>query len=226
MKKKTWSFGKLVSVFFGGLVGVIVLAVVVIKLLAPKPASQSPSAPQQASTPQKTETVSISAAPVQTQGMIGPDIVSVQLESAKNALREAKEDSKALEQKFANALAVRDQAWNGKEQAFNAQVLDLSKRVKALEDDRKLNPGVAVVGPEKHAAEEEQPATKPAPKTAYTPPKGYVVRAELGDRVWLFDGTNEISMLKTEAAPKPPVRTTKAAEAKTTGPAITASAVN
>lgn len=223
---KNWSFGKLVSVFFGGIVGVITIAVVAINLLAAKPESQNRRVPQQAGTPRKAEPVSIAPAPVQTEGAIVPDIVSVQLEGAQNALRQANEDRKALEQKFANALAVRDEAWNAKEQAFNAQFLALSNRLKALEEDRTLNPGVAVIGPETRAAGEDQPTTKPTLTTTYTPPKGYVVRAELGDRVWLFDGTNEVSMLKTDAPPKPPVRTTKAADAKASGPAVTASAVN
>jgi len=203
---KNWSFGKLIGVGVGGFVSFIIVAVLVIKMISPKSSeqrattrSQTGSAVQIKPAPKESISATVTAAPTPQQSSVNPDIVSVQLESAQIALREARDATKTLENKLATALATRDDAANKQAQALQEQILVLSKRLSSIEDARTLNPGITVIGPNQSAPASE--LNSPKTSNAYTPPKGFTVRARLGDRVWLTDGQREISVLKTEPPP-------------------------
>ncbi|WP_323025698.1 hypothetical protein [Castellaniella sp.] len=229
MAMKDWSFGKLVGIFFGGLVGVIGVGLLAVKMIsgdnasqsveprkAPVPTAVTSPARAAAAAPKAPSTVSTEA----TQ--IPEDIVSVQLESTQKALREAQESALALEKRLAQALAARDEANAKQIQALRGEMQSLNKRLLALEQDRLLNTNVQIIRPSSGTNSGGQgEGASTAASAAYTPPKGFVVRATMGDRVWLSDGTREISVLKGQEPPKPSAaRPEKPAQPRHSGPAV------
>ncbi len=196
---KNWSFGKLVGVFGGGFFGFIAVSLFAIKLISSENATQDAPQPranrQAASIPAERHA---SATPEQAGSI---DIVSVQLESTQKALREAQESAQALEQKLAQALSDRDSDIATQFQGLRNDVQTLNKRLVALEQIQLRGTDVQIVRPSStEPGTVERPATVDA---TYTPPKGFVLRATMGERVWLYDGAKEISVLKGQEPPKP-----------------------
>ncbi|ANN80819.1 hypothetical protein BAU07_26185 (plasmid) [Bordetella flabilis] len=221
------------AVFGGGFVGFIVVSVLVIHLLKPK--AQKASIPAHFNTVQEAPSAKTAAAHIATPvpaapaavapATVGPDIVSVQLESTQSALRQAKEDAQSLENKLTKALASRDETAAKQAQLLITRIESLDKRIRALEEDRMLNPGVSVVFSDTGRPVKTVDSVPEHTNAPYTPPKGFVVRAELGNRVWLSDGQREISILKTDAPPKPgPVAQTQSI--RTTNTPMISSASN
>jgi len=212
------------AVFGGGFAAFIAIAVMAVNMLAAKPSTQKRPAAQQTSVA-ASSTSRATAAPsasTQPEGSVGLDIVSIQLESAQSALREAKKETLALEKKLAKALANRDEVVTKQTVALQEQIQALGKRIRALEEDRMLNSGIAIIGPDVSTQER---ADEPKPtNAAYVPPKGFLVRAELGNRVWLSDGHREFSVLKTEAPPKFPAPTPRTTTRAAQDPVISTAA--
>lgn len=224
---KSWTFGKMMAVAGGGFVAFILITVVAINSLAGKKRSSQQPAVRPANAPVAAAEAPVKApvgAPVktasaQTAQSVGPDIVSVQLESAQSALREAREETRSLEQRLATALANRDESAAKQTQTLIGEIQALGKRIRALEEDRLLTTDVKVVRAGDNTVNEGTEAQPAAPSQThqYTPPKGFVVRAELGNRVWLSDGKREISVLKDQEPPKatPPQAKPKTAHRST-----------
>ena len=206
MAIKHWSFGKLVGVVFGGFFGFIAISLFAIKLISG--GNGTPDTLKPRKSPEVNSSV-LTANPSQTRAVAAPgaqvapaDIVSVQLEGTQRALREAQESARALEQKLAQALSERDGALVKQFQSLRDDMQALNKRLFALERSQMLSTDVQIIRPSSatpDASDQGQPA---AANDLYTPPKGFVVRATMGDRVWLSDGTREISVLKGQEPPK------------------------
>lgn len=206
---KNWSFGKILAVAGGGFVAFILVVVVAINTFAGKKSAQAPTraqatAPVDATRPTTGQVVPARAQAASAQAQIvGPDIVSVQLEGAQQALREAKEATQALEQKLAQALAKRDETATKQTQLLMGEIQALGKRIRALEEDRLLATEVQVIRPGANGDGKQDQTSQTSASTAqYSPPAGFVVRAELGNRVWLSDGNREFSILKGQQPPK------------------------
>ena len=204
---KNWSFAKLMAVVGGGFVAFVIVGLTAVKMTSgtSNPQKRSPAQPQ-SSVVNRGEDAATAAPSSQAQQStgVGLDIVSVQLEGAQTALREAKEATQALEKKVAQALANRDESTNKQVQGLLDQINALNKRLTALEEDRLLNSGVSVVKADATGQGAEETSADTSAKAAYVPPKGFTLRAELGNRVWLFDGHREFSMLKTDTPPTAP----------------------
>ncbi|OAD16428.1 hypothetical protein A3839_28140 [Achromobacter insolitus] len=223
---KNWSFAKLMAVLGGGFVAFVIAGLVVVRMISGTGNAQkrTPTQPQVSDVNRGVDAAK-TASPSQAQQStgVGLDIVSVQLEGAQTALREAKEETQALEKKVAQALANRDEANNKQIQGILEQITSLNKRLTALEEDRLLNSGVSVVKPEATGQGADETSADTPAKATYVPPKGFTLRAELGNRVWLFDGHREFSMLKTDPPPKAPaVAANGTAQRERQAPKITA----
>jgi len=223
---KNWSFAKLMAVVGGGFVAFVIVGMVMVKMTsgAGNAQKRSPTQPQAGEVNRDVEAgKTASSSQAQQSTGVGLDIVSVQLEGAQTALREAKEATQALEKKVAQALANRDEVNSKQTQGILEQITSLNKRLTALEEDRLLNSGVSVVKPEATGQGADETSADTPAKAAYVPPKGFTLRAELGNRVWLFDGHREFSMLKTDPPPTAPAAAAKgAAQRERQAPKVTA----
>lgn len=186
---KNWSFAKILMVAGGGFVALVVFAVVAINMLAKPQTSVN-------STPSKIKVAAAQRAEA-SQELLGPDIVSVQLESAQAALREARQETKSLEQKLQVTFDKRDEQIAQVISSINEELQKISKRLVVLEEAMSTPTDFAVVRPQRFASVEDAPT--PAVKAEeFSPPPGFSIRAEVGDRVWLSDGKREISVLKSQ----------------------------
>lgn len=189
---KNWSFTKILLVAGVGFVGVVALAVIAISTLA-----QPQTGSGATSKPRASETAAQRAGT--GQALLGPDIVSVQLEGAQAALREARDETKRLEQKLQAILSQRDEQLAQMFSSVNEELQKLNNRMVVLEESMRTQGGFAIVKPQRFVETENPPEAVPVKDAAeFSPPPGFTVRAEMGDRVWMTDGKREISALKSE----------------------------
>lgn len=190
---KNWSFAKIMVVAGGSFAGLILFAALAINMLAkPQTGGSSTSSRVKAAAAQRNEA---------SQELLGPDIVSVQLESAQAALREARQETKSLEQKLKGTLEQRDEQLGQVISSINEELQKISNRLLVLEEARATQTGFAVVRPQRFSNSTGEPTTAPSTETI-SPPPGFTVRAEMGDRIWLTNGKREISVLKSELQAK------------------------
>lgn len=190
---KNWSFAKIMVVAGGSFAGLILFAALAINMLAkPQTGGSSTSSRVKAAAAQRNEA---------SQELLGPDIVSVQLESAQAALREARQETKSLEQKLKGTLEQRDEQLGQVISSINEELQKISNRLLVLEEARATQTGFAVVRPQRFSNSTGEQTTAPSTET-FSPPPGFTVRAEMGDRIWLTNGKREISVLKSELQAK------------------------
>lgn len=185
---KNWSFGKLIGVFAGSFLALIVLAVVVIK------ATSSPSA-------KARRTMQAQAQSVQQPRM---DVLSIELaksrEQAQAALLAQENSEKQLkivrEESQRNTQLLLSQI-----KALDNNLSGLQQRMKFYEDSRQR---VEVIKPPRR---ESAPAVAQGyAKRAHPIPQstGYKVQAVVGHRAWVKNGDSEDSVKAGD--PLPPVQ--------------------
>lgn len=189
---KNWSLSKILLVAGGGFFGVIVFSVIAINIL-----TQSKTDVSNPSSKRKIGTSHVEA----SNDFLGPDIVSVQLESAQSALREARQETKNLEQKLKVTFDKRDEQIAQIIASLNEELQKTNKRLVVLEEAMSAPADVAIVRSERFTGTADV-STAAAKVDQYSPPPGFNIRAEVGDRVWLSDGNKEISILKSQQKTK------------------------
>jgi len=180
---KNMSFGKLMAIFGGSLVVVIILAVVIIKATSgPKPGStvvtqrhQTQFQPQQ------------------------PDILAEQLRREQVASAAAREMSAQQSQAMQQALQQQNQAVMQRLDGIAIGLNALDQRVAAIENSRRPT-GVQVIKPER------KPRTSPVKQlekgaTPLPANSGYKVQATVGKRAWIAAGEPEDSVSVGETLP-------------------------
>jgi hypothetical protein len=180
---KNMSFGKLMAIFGGSLVVVIILAVVIIKATSgPKPGStvvtqrhQTQFQPQQ------------------------PDILAEQLRREQEASAAAREMSAQQAQAMQQALQQQNQAVMQRLDGIAIGLNALDQRVAAIENSRRPT-GVQVIKPER------KPRTSPVKQlekgaTPLPANSGYKVQATVGKRAWIAAGEHEDSVSVGETLP-------------------------
>lgn len=180
---KNMSFGKLMAIFGGSLVVVIILAVVIIKATSgPKPGStvvtqrhQTQFQPQQ------------------------PDILAEQLRREQEASAAAREMSAQQAQAMQQALQQQNQAVMQRLDGIAIGLNALDQRVAAIENSRRPT-GVEVIKPER------KPRTSPVKQlekgaTPLPANSGYKVQATVGKRAWIAAGEHEDSVSVGETLP-------------------------
>lgn len=184
---KNMSFGKLMAIFGGSLVVVIILAVVIIKATSgPKPGSTVVT--------QRHQTQ------FQTQQ---PDILAEQLrreqEASAAASAAAREMSAQQAQAMQQALQQQNQAVMYRLDGIAIGLNALDQRITAIENSRRPT-GVQVIKPER------KPPTFPVKQlekgaTPLPANSGYKVQATVGKRAWIAAGEHEDSVSVGETLP-------------------------
>lgn len=180
---KNMSFGKLMAIFGGSLVVVIILAVVIIKATSgPKPGS----------------TVVTQRHQTQFQSQ-QPDILAEQLRREQEASAAAREMSAQQAQAMQQALQQQNQAVMQRLDGIAIGLNALDQRVAAIENSRRPT-GVEVIKPER------KPRTSPVKQlekgaTPLPANSGYKVQATVGKRAWIAAGEHEDSVSVGETLP-------------------------
>lgn len=180
---KNMSFGKLMAIFGGSLVVVIILAVVIIKATSgPKPGSTVVT--------QRHQTQ------FQTQQ---PDILAEQLRREQEASAAAREMSAQQAQAMQQALQQQNQAVMYRLDGIAIGLNALDQRITAIENSRRPT-GVQVIKPER------KPRTSPVKQlekgaTPLPANSGYKVQATVGKRAWIAAGEHEDSVSVGETLP-------------------------
>ena len=180
---KNMSFGKLMAIFGGSLVVVIILAVVIIKATSgPKPGS----------------TVVTQRHQTQFQSQ-QPDILAEQLRREQEASAAAREMSAQQAQAMQQALQQQNQAVMQRLDGIAIGLNALDQRVAAIENSRRPT-GVEVIKPE---PKPRTPPVKQLEKGATPLPanSGYKVQATVGKRAWIAAGEHEDSVSVGETLP-------------------------
>lgn len=180
---KNMSFEKLIAIFGGSLVVIIILAVVIIKATSgPKPGStvvtqrhQTQFQPQQ------------------------PDILAEQLRREQEASAAAREMSAQQAQAMQQALQQQNQAVMQRLDGIVIGLNALDQRVAAIENSRRPT-SVQVIKPER------KPRTSPVKQleegaTPLPANSGYKAQATVGKRAWIAAGEHEDSVSVGETLP-------------------------
>lgn len=180
---KNMSFGKLMAIFGGSLVVVIILAVVIIKATSgPKPGSKVVAQRHQTEfQPQQ------------------PVILADQLRREQEASAAAREMSAQQAQAMQQALQQQNQAVMQRLDGIAIGLNALDQRVAAIENSRRPT-GVQVIKPER------KPRTSPVKQldkgaTPLPANSGYKVQATVGKRAWIAAGEHEDSVSVGETLP-------------------------
>ena len=180
---KNMSFGKLMAIFGGSLVVVIILAVVIIKATSgPKPGSKVVTKRNQTEfQPQQ------------------PVILADQLRREQEASAAAREMSAQQAQAMQQALQQQNQAVMQRLDGIAIGLNALDQRVAAIENSRRPT-GVQVIKPER------KPRTSPVKQlekgaTPLPANSGYKVQATVGKRAWIAAGEHEDSVSVGETLP-------------------------
>ncbi len=180
---KDMSFGKLMAIFGGSLVVVIILAVVVIKANSgPKPGTK------------------VVTQRYQTQDQPqGPDILAEQLRREQEAAETAREMSAKQARAIEQAIQQQNQAVMQRLDGISTGMLALEQRVSAIENIRRPT-SVQIIKPEN--APRAQPVKKLERGAAQLPANsGYKVQATVGKRAWIAAGEHEDSVTVGETLP-------------------------
>ena len=180
---KNMSFGKLMAIFGGSLVVVIILAVVIIKAT---------------SGPKLGSTVVTQRHQTQFQPQ-QPDILAEQLRREQEASAAAREMSAQQAQAMQQALQQQNQAVMQRLDGIAIGLNALDQRVAAIENSRRPT-GVQVIKPER------KPRTSPVKQlekgaTPLPANSGYKVQATVGKRAWIAAGEHEDSVSVGETLP-------------------------
>jgi len=182
---KNWSFGKLMGVFAGSFVGLIIIVIIVMKIT---------------SGPVKGRTVT-TRTPAQQQAQPPVDVLALELAKSQQTAK----DALAAQQNSSNQLAiVRQEMQNnnaifmGQFQKMNATMSDLKNRIDFMEASRGR---VEIIKPPRKTL--HTPANDSVPKIAKRLPEssGYKVQATVGNRAWIKSGVSEDSVIPGDKLP-------------------------
>ncbi len=185
---KNMSFGKLMAIFGGSLVVVMIIAIIVIK------ASSGP----------KIGTVVKQRSQQQFQSQ-QPDILAEQLrreQEAADAARASLTQAQAVQQATQQAMQQQTQALLQRLDGMANSINMLEQRIASIESSRRPT-SVEIVKPERKPHDEKK---KRLEKQAAMPSADadYRVIATVSKRAWIAAGENEDSV--TEGEPLPPVK--------------------
>jgi len=173
------SFGKLMAIFGGSLVVVIILAVVIINATSgPNPGSKVVT--------QRYQTQ------IQPQQ---PDILAEQLRREQEASAAARE----MFAQQAKTMEAMQQALQQRLDGISSELNALDQRVAAIENSRRPT-GVQVIKPERkprtYPVKQLEKGSEPLPANS-----GYKVQATVGKRAWIAAGEHEDSVSVGETLP-------------------------
>lgn len=182
---KNWTFGKLLGVFGGSFVVVIIIAIIVIK---------STSGP----THGRTVTT---RTPAQQQPQPQVDVLSLELQKSQDAAKAALAAQKSSEQQL---VVVRQEMQRNNAilaaqfQQVNTTMLDLKNRMDFMEASRGR---VEIIKPPRKTS--SVAANDSSPKIAKRLPEssGYKVQATVGNRAWIKSGASEDSVAPGDKLP-------------------------
>lgn len=182
---KNWTFGKLLGVFGGCFLVVIVIAIVVIKAT---------------SGPTNGRTVT-TRTPVQQQSQPQVDVLALELQKSQDAAKTALAAQQNSEQQL---VVVRQEMQRNNAilmaqfQQVNATMLDLKNRMDFMEASRGR---VEIIKPPRKAPnavanDSTQKIAKRLPESS-----GYKVQATVGNRAWIKSGASEDSVVPGDKLP-------------------------
>lgn len=183
---KNWSFGKLLAVFCGSFLVIIVIAIVIMKM------SASPTGKKVAysnSSQQK---------PQQTSEM---DVISLQLNASQKQAREA---LLAQENSQSQLVIVRQEMQRNNKIMLDqlaqmaSKMNEITQRMDLIETSRGR---VDIVKPPRRAPQASAAATMAKNGTHLPESSGYKVQATVGDRAWIRSGNKEFSVKPGDKMP-------------------------
>lgn len=190
---KNMSFGKLLAIFGGSLVTIMIIAIIVIKVT---------SAP-------KVGTVVRQRNPQQQFQQQQPDILAEQLrreQEAADTARASLQKAQATQQAMQQAMQQQTQILVQRLDGMASSISMLEQRIASIENSRRPT-SVEIVRPERKPRNDQgkqlEKRAEPLPANA-----DYRVIATVSKRAWVAAGENEDSVTEGDALPpviKPPV---------------------
>lgn len=184
---KNWSFGKLMGVFAGSFVAIIVLAVVVMKMSA-SPVGKKVAVPNASFQQQQQQKSQV-------------DVMSLQLDASKKqaqAALEAQKNSQTQLNIVRQEMQRNNQIMMSQFSQMNSKMDDMKQRMDFMEASRGR---VEIIKPPR---KDPQPsATTAMAKTGKHVPEssGYKVQATVGNRAWIKSGDREDSVAPGDKLP-------------------------
>lgn len=182
---KNWSFGKLIGVFAGSFLAIIIIAVIIMKATS-SPVKRVPTPSTQFQQPQQKTQI---------------DVLALQLESSQN---DAKKALDAQVQSQQQVMIVRDEMRRNNQlminqfAQMNAQLSEMKQRMDAMDANRNT---VQIIKPPRKAPAPSANQTMVQNSKAVPESSGYKVQATVGNRAWIKSGDREDSVKPGDKLP-------------------------
>ncbi|KPY55603.1 hypothetical protein [Pseudomonas amygdali] len=182
---KNWSFGKLIGVFAGCFLLIIIIAVVIMKASS-SPVKRVPTPSTQFQQPEQKTQV---------------DVLALQLEASQ---KDAKKALDAQVQSQQQVMIVRDEMRRNNQlminqfAQMNAQLNDMKQRVDSMDARRNT---VEIIKPPRKVATPSANEIMAHNSKAVPESSGYKVQATVGNRAWIKSGDREESVKPGEKLP-------------------------
>nr|WP_228857640.1 hypothetical protein [Pseudomonas syringae]QOQ33364.1 hypothetical protein [Pseudomonas syringae pv. actinidiae] len=182
---KNWSFGKLIGVFAGCFLLIIIIAVVIMKASS-SPVKRVPTPSTQFQQPEQKTQV---------------DVLALQLEASQ---KDAKKALDAQVQSQQQVMIVRDEMRRNNQlminqfAQMNAQLNDMKQRVDSMDARRNT---VEIIKPPRKVATPSANEIMAHNSKAVPESSGYKVQATVGNRAWIKSGDREDSVKPGEKLP-------------------------
>lgn len=182
---KNWSFGKLIGVFAGSFLAIIIIAVIIMKATS-SPVKRVPTPSTQFRQPQQKTQI---------------DVLALQLESSQN---DAKKALDAQVQSQQQVMIVRDEMRRNNQlminqfAQMNAQLSEMKQRMDAMDANRNT---VQIIKPPRKAPAPSANQTMVQNSKAVPESSGYKVQATVGNRAWIKSGDREDSVKPGDKLP-------------------------
>lgn len=182
---KNWSFGKLIGVFAGCFLLIIIIAVVIMKASS-SPVKRVPTPSTQFQQPEQKTQV---------------DVLALQLEASQ---KDAKKALDAQAQSQQQVMIVRDEMRRNNQlminqfAQMNAQLNDMKQRVDSMDARRNT---VEIIKPPRKVTTPSANEIMAQNSKAVPESSGYKVQATVGNRAWIKSGDREESVKPGEKLP-------------------------
>lgn len=182
---KNWSFGKLIGVFAGCFLAIIIIAVVIMKASS-SPVKRVPTPSTQFQQPEQKTQV---------------DVLALQLETSQ---KDAKKALDAQVQSQQQVMIVRDEMRRNNQlminqfAQMNAQLGEMKQRIDAMDASRNT---VQIIKPPRKVPAPSATETMVQNSKAVPESSGYKVQATVGNRAWIKSGDREDSVKPGDKLP-------------------------
>jgi len=182
---KNWSFGKLIGVFAGSFLAIIIIAVVIMKASS-SPVKRVPTPSTQFQQPEQKTQV---------------DVLALQLETSQ---KDAKKALDAQVQSQQQVMIVRDEMRRNNQlminqfAQMNAQLGEMKQRIDAMDASRNT---VQIIKPPRKAPAPSANEAMVQNSKAVPESSGYKVQATVGNRAWIKSGDREDSVKPGDKLP-------------------------